>query len=78
MHLTEFNLRGISLDLHTTLFLLFDPVKVPLILDKRLWFANVLLAITLSWTYLQIHWAVFKSSFSGELYIRELSVIFEN
>ena len=48
MHLTEFNLRGISLDLHTTLFLLFDPVKVPLILDRRLWFANVLLAITLS------------------------------
>ena len=47
MHLTEFNLRGISLDLHTTL-LLFDPVKVPLILDRRLWFANVLLAITLS------------------------------
>ena len=48
MHLTELNLRGIILDLHIALFLLFDPVKVPLILDKRLWFANVLLAITLS------------------------------
>ena len=30
MHLTELNLRGIILDLHIALFLLFDPVKVPL------------------------------------------------